>query len=307
MAVAPRALIPVLLFGAVSVLVIALVGSQGAAQLPLFAAMLPVLIMTGMVWYLLAIIIERNTIIEVIKLWVEQLIRQGRPSAHRRVNALAAFVAFAIIAALLGLMARSRSAREAVELVVGSVASVASAGQQLAGQVLGLGGAPPTPEQAAYTQLIQYTTALVFGVIMVVSVTLIVLGVIGGLKKVRDDALLTQEEVGSLTLDTVRETSRRIEAGGDFHELILACYKKMCDLLAVHGAPMRESQTPREFEDAATRVLPVSRTALERLTRLFESARYSVHPVRDSDRKEAVDCLREIEGELTRGIVTAPR
>ena len=62
--------------------------------------------------------------------------------------------------------------------------------------------------------------------------------------------------------------------------------------------PRAPWQTPGEFMREAQRHLPIPAAAVERLTRLFELARFSDHPVLARDREVARDCLHEIRAAL---------
>lgn len=299
MARATRVLIPILLFATVSLLVGALVGSQASSQLPIFTTLLPFLILAAMIWYLITIILERKTIIELIRVWIEIILRQRGQGGGRRFSLFAYLASFLLVMIVISAMSRLRSVRSIIEQVADSVAV---AGQGVTNQLVGSSSDVAPAAGALYAHVLAYSSAIVFAGIIVVSVGLVIVGITGGLKQIREHNLHDFELTKTQTVETIRDTSRKLEAGGDYYELILACYKKMCDLLSAHGAPTYDSQTPREFERVAGKVLAVSEQALDRLTRLFEEARYSTHVIDQAQRLEAIECLREIEDELSKEI-----
>jgi Domain of unknown function (DUF4129) len=79
---------------------------------------------------------------------------------------------------------------------------------------------------------------------------------------------------------------------------ILACYRRFEQAAARARVPRAPWQTPEEFmRDAGSR-LPLPALAVERLTRLFELARFSHHPLRPADRDVARTCLADIRASL---------
>ncbi len=96
----------------------------------------------------------------------------------------------------------------------------------------------------------------------------------------------------------VRAAIRDLEAGEDFRAAVLRCYKTMVLLFEEHGRRALPSQTAREFEADALRVLGVSQESIDDLTSLFEEARYSTHAIGERQRDGAIDCLGAIRGQL---------
>ncbi len=86
----------------------------------------------------------------------------------------------------------------------------------------------------------------------------------------------------------------RIEAGADVRQTILLCYKQMARAVQVTRGIHRESgMTPREFERfLAAQGLP--NDPVQRLTRLFEDARYSDLPMALQHQQLAIVCLQDI-------------
>lgn len=81
---------------------------------------------------------------------------------------------------------------------------------------------------------------------------------------------------------------------------ILACYRRF-ELAAARARVRRAPwQTAEEFMRDAQNRLPLPGLAVERLTRLFEVARFSHHPVRPVERDLALACLADIRIALER-------
>lgn len=79
---------------------------------------------------------------------------------------------------------------------------------------------------------------------------------------------------------------------------ILQCYKRMIKAASDLGAPISQDQTARELELGIRKTLMLRGSAIDKLTRLFEEARYSLHPMTMEDSSQAHDCLLSIAEEL---------
>jgi hypothetical protein len=85
-----------------------------------------------------------------------------------------------------------------------------------------------------------------------------------------------------------------IRTGSDLKSVIIRCYKQMSQALqAEQGLDFEEDMTAREFE----RLLEergIPNLPVVQLTRLFESARYSIRPPTAQDEKNAIESLNAI-------------
>jgi len=79
---------------------------------------------------------------------------------------------------------------------------------------------------------------------------------------------------------------------------IIAAYRRFERASARARVPRAPWHTPGEFMREAQRHLPIPAAAVERLTRLFELARFSDHPVHARDRDLARGCLEDIRAAL---------
>ena len=93
------------------------------------------------------------------------------------------------------------------------------------------------------------------------------------------------------SLDDLRlETDARVA--------ILKIYRNFERVLAVVEVPRRPWQTPIEFMRSALAKLPLPRLPVERLTQLFEIARFSRHPLGADERDSAWRSLTKIRAEI---------
>ena len=79
---------------------------------------------------------------------------------------------------------------------------------------------------------------------------------------------------------------------------IINCYQRMVQAAQHLGAPVTSDQTARELEAAIRKMLMIRGPAIKDLTDLFEEARYSLHPITESDGERAHERLLSIAGEM---------
>lgn len=98
--------------------------------------------------------------------------------------------------------------------------------------------------------------------------------------------------------EAIQRTIQELELGGDVRGAIQACFQRFCLLLAGKGIEDQRARTPRELSGLAVERLGVSTEASDGLTSLFEVARYSEHPLDESDRQHALASLERIRSAL---------
>ena len=79
---------------------------------------------------------------------------------------------------------------------------------------------------------------------------------------------------------------------------ILYCYQRMIKAASDLGASISQDQTARELELGIQKTLMLKGSAIDKLTQLFEEARYSLHRMTMEDSSQAHDCLLSIAEEL---------
>jgi hypothetical protein len=101
----------------------------------------------------------------------------------------------------------------------------------------------------------------------------------------------------------MRAGLRELREHADPREAIIACYARLENLLEDHGVPAYHHLTPQEYMGAALRGLDLPQDAFAGLIRLFELARYSLHPLDDAARTAASTHLERltahVEGKAT--------
>lgn len=91
---------------------------------------------------------------------------------------------------------------------------------------------------------------------------------------------------------------RELRAHAEPRQAIIACYAQMEHLLEDHGVPAFRHLTPQEYMGAASRGLDLPLDAFTGLIRLFELARYSLHPLDDEARTRAIAHLERLTAHL---------
>ena len=108
---------------------------------------------------------------------------------------------------------------------------------------------------------------------------------------------LRRGEAVSLALD---ESLDDLRNDPDLRRAIVAAYARMERALASVGLPRRPSEAPFEYVERALRSLETSADAAERLTTLFEWAKFSQHEPGPEMRDDAIDALVAVRDELRR-------
>jgi Domain of unknown function (DUF4129) len=109
--------------------------------------------------------------------------------------------------------------------------------------------------------------------------------------------LRTSQEAVSLALDETLDDLRREP---DLRRAIIAAYARMERALAAAGVPRDAAEAPFEYLERALRSLDTSAAAVQRLTDLFEWAKFSQHELDPSMRDDAIDALVAVRDELRR-------
>jgi len=100
--------------------------------------------------------------------------------------------------------------------------------------------------------------------------------------------------------EAVHESLDDLAIEPDARAAIIRCYRRFERVAAEARVPRAPWQTPEEFMRETLRRLVLPPSAVDRLTRLFELARFSIHPLGALERDSARACLEEIRSELAR-------
>jgi hypothetical protein len=112
-------------------------------------------------------------------------------------------------------------------------------------------------------------------------------------RRLPSEALVTDELVEALdeTLDDLREET-------DPRRAVIAAYARMERVLAGHGIPRRRFEAPHEYLARVLSDLTHGGRGAERLTALFERARFSTHEIDPSMKDDAIAAVEELQSEL---------
>jgi len=102
-------------------------------------------------------------------------------------------------------------------------------------------------------------------------------------------------------LEAVDESLDDLSSEADARVAIIKCYRRFERVAARARVPRAPWQTSEEFMLATLARLALPRPAVERLTRLFELARFSHHALGHGERDSARTCLEEIRTALESG------
>jgi nucleotide-binding universal stress UspA family protein len=90
-----------------------------------------------------------------------------------------------------------------------------------------------------------------------------------------------------------------LERVSDPRAAVIAAYAAMRRSLAEGGVAPGPAEAPREYLGRALARAPAARAALRRLTASFEVARFSGHPIGETERRRAREELEAIRAALT--------
>jgi Domain of unknown function (DUF4129) len=106
------------------------------------------------------------------------------------------------------------------------------------------------------------------------------------------------EDYGDTLQDAILGGQRALLELDDARTAIIACYVAMEESLARAGTARSVAETPDELLAKAAGQLLISATAATRLTSLFYEARFSTHPLDNSQKEAAERALSELAAEL---------
>ena len=98
--------------------------------------------------------------------------------------------------------------------------------------------------------------------------------------------------------DAVATAMLDVEGETDPRRAVIAAWMAMGEALARHGLRRRPYEAPLEYMHRALRAVHVSQPSVQRLTALFQRARYSDHPATEAMRSEALAALQSVRDDL---------
>lgn len=137
----------------------------------------------------------------------------------------------------------------------------------------------------------------VWGVLAgVVVVAAVIVAVRRRLGRARDGRV--REAVPRWLPAAIEESLAEIEREGDPRRAVIRAYVGMERALARHGLGRRPFETPQEYLARVLVAIRVSGPAGERLTGLFQRARFSEHPIEAQMKQDAIMALAAVRDEL---------
>lgn len=215
-----------------------------------------------------------------INLWIAFPLPRGRPQARPLSASIAGYLYFGAAICLLVLL-RGRLRRAQV------------APPSSAGGIFGLGQLSAMPSRHAMTWL----SILIALAIIAAAGGLFVRwwrsGVTGG------RAAASTEEPKRRVVAAVEESLAQLRAEKDPRRAVIAAYARLEAELKAIGRPRQPSETPLEFMARILSTFSVGPASLQRLTDLFEWAKFSQHAVDASMKEEAIDALQRVRADLS--------
>lgn len=98
--------------------------------------------------------------------------------------------------------------------------------------------------------------------------------------------------------DALDETLDDLRRETDPRRAVIAAYARMERVLAAHGIPRRRFEAPHEYLARVLGDLTRRSRAAERLTELFERARFSTHEIEPALKEDAIAAVEALQAEL---------
>jgi len=274
--------------GLLAVIALVTMFTAGAGRQPIFlAALAEYLFPTILTLYLLGLLIYAKAVVEIL---ASAILGQHKAKGSRGSSAWI-LLGYAITLILLIVWIRSGIAQK----IIGVAASLASKWFSPP-QIQSL-----TPfSSVSVNPLVYYYTVLLFATIIIASFALLFLAMRKAYGWSREDnAILEEIDARREALGIVHKAAVSLRLTGDYREVILKCYRQMCQVLSDHGFMIGIHETAREFAQGISQKLELGSDAVTSLTFLFEEARYSDHQIDNAKRSTALTQLENLERALS--------
>jgi len=133
-------------------------------------------------------------------------------------------------------------------------------------------------------------TFIIYSIVIIVFTILIVYGYYSHKKEVNvvcSDVIIKMKR-------TVEKALKRIETGDPIRDIIIETYLQLTEILGKIGYKLSPEETPREYKARVSISSQLPKEPIEKLTMLFEEARYSHHELRESYAKEAIEAITNL-------------
>lgn len=164
------------------------------------------------------------------------------------------------------------------------------------------GTVPHAKGRSASEQTAASLAPWIIGGVLVVIVLLMIAVLILRRRRYGDlESELPGDELGvrrSELREAIEDSLEEIEREPDSRKAVIRAYAGMERTLAERGLGRRRHEAPVEYLTRAFAAIQMSKGAGERLTRLFERARFSEHEIGLETKREAIAALTEVRDEL---------
>jgi Domain of unknown function (DUF4129) len=171
------------------------------------------------------------------------------------------------------------------------------------------GGAGATTERSTDTRGDDYfrlgdnafgaiAAALIAGVALLAA-ALVVLGAVGAAQRRRRAAVDGDEDEGEAVMQALDESLDDLRRERDVRRAIIACYARMERALERAGNARRPAEAPFEYLVRVLERITANGRAARALTELFERAKFSVEPMGEREKQEAIGALELLRAEVS--------
>ncbi len=155
-------------------------------------------------------------------------------------------------------------------------------------------GTTTTPEATMHDPGFSWIPVIVLVVLLVVTAA----GVWWASARRRRAYETRDAALGEALADVLEESLDDLRAEQDPRQAVIRAYARLERVLAAHGIPRRPADAPLEYLSRVLIGLSVSPESVQRLTVLFERAKFSQHDVEPEMKDEAIDALQTLQDEL---------
>jgi hypothetical protein len=258
--------------------------------IPALGVVAPIIIPALLTWYLLMILAYGRRIIEILTAF---FLTRPKQEGRRTQSLLATILAWVIVLIIVVVIMRP----EVANLLAKAIQQVAQAFSSTLNTLRQTPQPATTSNPSAPNMIMLYYSLIIFGGIILVSFSLFFGALRRAYKEIRTISA-DEQELRKEVLEVVQGTRTKLQTNERYHEAILECYQRMCEILSGRGHEIQPSQTAREFAERISGKLEIETESVTGLTFLFEEARYSDHEIGDEKRGLALNYLSSLEHAL---------
>jgi hypothetical protein len=142
--------------------------------------------------------------------------------------------------------------------------------------------------------------AAVIAGVALLAAALVVLGAKGLAERGRRGALAEPEGEDEAMMQAVEESLDDLRRERDVRRAIIACYARMERALERAGSARRPAEAPFEYLVRVLERIAANGRAARALTELFERAKFSIEPMGEREKQQAIGALELLRAEVSR-------